>query len=232
MLGERTRLILEASIRDFIETGHPITSAGLYRKHDFGIKPAMIRWELHDLAGKEFFEQPHPSGGRTPSDKAYRFFVEELLNEIEHDIREEKKARHLAEMLFQGRRKEFISEFAEALGLLGICYDMDSEESHESGLAELMRGIDTNEREHLLGVAEDFEMIPKRMRRRAFRWGDEPREPEVFIGKSPVTESSHLSVIVGRVGGGNLLLVAVGPKRMDYERSIHFIKRLMADSEV
>ena len=78
MLKERTLDILEASVRDFIETGNPVTSERLYRKYDFGIKPAMIRWELHDLAKQNYLCQNHPSGGRIPSDKAYKFFVEEI----------------------------------------------------------------------------------------------------------------------------------------------------------
>src|SRR3989344_3156110 len=117
MLTERARSILEASVREFIETGYPVTSHTLYRNYDFGIKPAMIRWELHHLTDDDFFTQPHSSGGRIPSDKALRFFVEYALGSNNPDRpRPDKNARHIAELASLGRDKEFIKRFADETG--------------------------------------------------------------------------------------------------------------------
>lgn len=54
-------------------------------------------------------------------------------------------------------------------------------------------------------------------------------EPQVFIGKkSPVTESENLSVIGGsyRVGDTMISIFAIGPKRMDYKKTIRIFRGL------
>lgn len=226
-LRERTRSILQASVRDFIETGLPVTSARLYEKYDFGIKPAMIRWELHDLTVKNFFNQEHPSGGRIPRDQAYQFFAESIIESLEDEEGYGgKKALEMIRLALGRHEKEFIKKFAEELGILGICFNADSGESWQSGFAELIRNIES-EKENVFGIVRDFEMIPERLAHETEWWEEEEELPRVFIGKSPVTKSSDLSVVAGRMNSGRLLILAVGPKRMDYERSVKLIKRLM-----
>jgi transcriptional regulator of heat shock response len=53
--------------------------------------------------------------------------------------------------------------------------------------------------------------------------------PNVFIGKkSPVTKSENLSVVGGNydVGGVTISIFAIGPKRMDYKKTIRIFKNL------
>ncbi|MAF80113.1 hypothetical protein CL629_03485 [bacterium] len=226
-MKERTRSILEASVRDFIETGNPVTSERLYKKYKFGIKPAMIRWELHDLAKKNFLSQKHPSGGRIPSDRAYRFFVEEVWNEIEKE-EETREAENLIELLLEGERRKFVKTLAEELRLLGICYDAKEEVMHNSGFKDLIESI--GERANILNVLRDFEMIPERLCEQKSWWEKESSWPQVFVGKNPITSSSHLSVIAGKMnrgGRGDILILAVGPKRMNYEQSLRTFKNLL-----
>ena len=228
MFSERTRSILRASVREFIETGNPVTSAGLYQKYDFGIKPAMIRWELHELTNREFFSQSHPSGGRIPSDRAYRFFAEGVLDSLgDEEEYGGKKARDMAGLVASGKEVEFVKKFAAELGLLGVCFDTHAEVSWQSGFAELIRCVEAEEREHVLRVARDFEMLSDRLAEDSSSWEEELELPRVFIGKSPFTKSSALSVVVGNMDRGRLLLLAIGPKRMDYERSVKLVKYLM-----
>src|SRR3989338_10924172 len=76
---DRTADILEAVIEEFINGGEPVSSSHLYKRHNFGIKPAMIRLELEKLADEGFLEQPHHSAGRVPTDRGYEFFAERAL---------------------------------------------------------------------------------------------------------------------------------------------------------
>ncbi len=229
MLTERAQSILEASVREFIETGHPVTSAGLYQNYDFGIKPAMIRWELHDLTENDFFTQPHPSGGRIPSDKALRFFAECVLGAEggQERHRAGRRVGRMAELVSQKRHREFVKKFAEELGLLGMCFDVEREEVWQSGLGDLLRAMEGYEADRVWSIAEDVEHMSERLLEEQEWWEEEPRWPQIFIGKSPITKSSDLSLVVGKTGEGGLLIVAVGPKRMDYERSVQLLKRLM-----
>ena len=80
MLTKRQQKILNAVIKEYVETGEPVSSQLLEKKHDFGIGSAMIRIEMQKLTDKGYLLQPHTSAGRMPTDKSYRFLVDNLLN--------------------------------------------------------------------------------------------------------------------------------------------------------
>ena len=74
-IGERTKSILEAVIKEFAKTGSPVSSSRLYENYDFGIRPARIRSELNSLVKLGYLDRPHTSAGRVPTNKGYVFFV-------------------------------------------------------------------------------------------------------------------------------------------------------------
>lgn len=80
-LNERKLKILQAIIQDYIHTAEPIGSRTLTKRYDLGVSPATIRNEMADLEELGFLMQPHTSAGRVPSDKAYRLYVDTLLEE-------------------------------------------------------------------------------------------------------------------------------------------------------
>ncbi len=79
MLNPRQRKILQLIIEDYISTAEPVASRTIARKHDLGISPATIRNEMSDLELLGYLEQPHTSAGRVPSSRAYRFYVDSLV---------------------------------------------------------------------------------------------------------------------------------------------------------
>lgn len=74
--------ILEAIIRDYIETGDPVGSRTISKKYDLGISSATIRNEMADLEELGLIVQPHTSAGRIPSDKGYRLYVDGMMQRI------------------------------------------------------------------------------------------------------------------------------------------------------
>lgn len=78
-LGERKKAILRAIISDYIQTAEPVGSRTISKKPEIGISSATIRNEMSDLEELGYLEQPHTSAGRVPSDKAYRLYVDELM---------------------------------------------------------------------------------------------------------------------------------------------------------
>ncbi len=80
-LDDRKRRILQAIIDDYIDTAEPVGSRTVARKHELGLSSATIRNEMADLEEMGFLAQPHTSAGRIPSDKGYRFYVNELMRE-------------------------------------------------------------------------------------------------------------------------------------------------------
>jgi heat-inducible transcriptional repressor len=78
-LSERTRRILAALIREYIDTGEPVASAALMDKPGLGVSSATIRNVLSQLEEMGYLWQPHTSAGRVPTDLGYRFYVDLLL---------------------------------------------------------------------------------------------------------------------------------------------------------
>jgi transcriptional regulator of heat shock response len=93
VLTERKLQILQAIVSDFIRTAEPVGSRTLSRKHEMGISPATIRNEMADLEEMGYLSHPHTSAGRVPSDKAYRLYVNRLMEKYELAEQEKKRIR-------------------------------------------------------------------------------------------------------------------------------------------
>ena len=78
-LSERERRVLEAVIQMYVETAEPAGSRALSRRSGLGVSPATIRNTMSDLEEKGFLFHPHTSAGRVPTDKAYRHYVDALM---------------------------------------------------------------------------------------------------------------------------------------------------------
>ena len=78
-LTERSKQILEAIIEDYIVTAEPVGSRTVSRSHGLSLSPATVRNVMADLEDMGFLASPHTSAGRVPTDKAYRFYVDSLL---------------------------------------------------------------------------------------------------------------------------------------------------------
>ncbi len=77
----RGRIILSAIINEHLITGEPIGSKIIAEKfaNASGLSAATIRNVMGELEDFGLVEQPHTSAGRIPTDKGYRFFVDNLL---------------------------------------------------------------------------------------------------------------------------------------------------------
>ena len=85
-LDERKTKILDAIIRNYLETGEPVGSRTISKYTDLNLSSATIRNEMADLEELGYILQPHTSAGRIPSDKGYRFYVDHLMEEKDREV--------------------------------------------------------------------------------------------------------------------------------------------------
>ncbi len=78
-LNPRARKILFAVVSEYISTGDPVGSRTLARRYGLELSAATIRNVLADLEEGAFLEQPHTSAGRVPTERAFRLFIDALL---------------------------------------------------------------------------------------------------------------------------------------------------------
>ena len=84
-LDERKMKILQAIIRNYLETGEPVGSRTI-SKYTTNLSSATIRNEMADLEELGYIIQPHTSAGRIPSDKGYRLYVDSMLEEKDREV--------------------------------------------------------------------------------------------------------------------------------------------------
>ena len=80
MLDERKAAILQAVVEEYIETAQPVGSAHVAKSAHLAVSPATVRNEMAVLEHEGYLVQPHTSAGRIPTDKGYRFFVDQLTD--------------------------------------------------------------------------------------------------------------------------------------------------------
>lgn len=79
VLSDRHHEILMALIRFYIGTAEPVGSKTLVERRQLDISPATVRGVLAELEGEGYLSQPYTSAGRVPTEKAYRYYVDNLL---------------------------------------------------------------------------------------------------------------------------------------------------------
>lgn len=97
-LDERKKQILSAIIESYISTAEPVGSRTIAKNHPFHLSSATIRNEMADLEDMGLLEQPHTSAGRIPSDKGYRFYVDQLMGRYKLTMDEIAVLRSLMEL--------------------------------------------------------------------------------------------------------------------------------------
>src|ERR1043165_2829475 len=78
-LSQRAKQILYACITEFVATGEPVGSRTLSKK-GIELSPASIRNVLSDLEEMGYLHQPHTSAGRVPTDRAFRLFIDAMMD--------------------------------------------------------------------------------------------------------------------------------------------------------
>jgi len=78
---KRTQRILADVVRTYIETGEPVSSRAVSRRHLETLSPATIRNVMADLEEEGYLYQPHTSAGRVPTAAAFRFFAQEIASQ-------------------------------------------------------------------------------------------------------------------------------------------------------
>lgn len=85
-MDQRKVVILTTIIKNYLETGEPVGSRTISKYSGLNLSSATIRNEMSDLEEMGYIIQPHTSAGRIPSDKGYRFYVDQLMENHQHEI--------------------------------------------------------------------------------------------------------------------------------------------------
>jgi heat-inducible transcriptional repressor len=121
--NERNRQILYAIVRRYIETGEPVSSRSISRRHAEALSPATIRNVMSDLEEQGFLYQPHTSAGRVPTAAAYRFFAQQIMAKATLSVEDEDRIRGEFAAASSGeeiaeRAGHVLAEISKGLGIV------------------------------------------------------------------------------------------------------------------
>ena len=238
-ITERQGKILTFLVKSYVKTAKPVSSGLLERILGLGLSSPTIRNELQALTKAKFIIQLHTSGGRVPTDKAYRYYVNSLLeNQKKLDLKPDYKnkiKRAFDEMPSDPQEinkivAKVLSGLSENLVITGISQDKDFFKKGLVGLFGLPEFKEFNEAFKLASFFEEFEGMFQFIEREFFNTLGAPRgvPVQIMIGKeSPFKQIQHETVMCAKYGlPGNCVgsLTLVGPTRMNYEKNIALIK--------
>src|SRR6185436_18764821 len=85
----RQAQILAAIVKENCDGGQPVSSADIVEKYSFGVSSPTIRNEMQVLEKNGYIKQPHTSAGRVPTDKGFRYFVNQLMDRVKLTLKEQ-----------------------------------------------------------------------------------------------------------------------------------------------
>lgn len=93
-LTERQQTLLGLVVRTYIEDGLAVGSKTLVDRYRLDYSSATVRNELGVLSDLGYLGQLHTSGGRIPSEKGYRYFVERIITGFELPLSDRQMIEH------------------------------------------------------------------------------------------------------------------------------------------
>lgn len=229
VITERQKLILDTIVGEYIDSAQPVSSQLLERKYDFDVCPATIRNEMHKLTNSGFLYQPHTSSGRVPTDKGYRFFVDNLL---EKGISEFKGVFKLEEM-FQEEREDifrFVTQISKFLATtsssLAAIHLFEKDFFWKEGWEEILKEPEFEEKDFVFAFTKFLENFEKNIR--DFKVNSEIK---IYIGgENPFLKTKNFSIISTKCSFPDReegIISLLGPKRMTYGKNISLISSIV-----
>lgn len=224
-MTERQTKILQAIVEQYAEVASPVGSSLLARLFD--VSSATIRSEMAELEKHGYIKQPHTSAGRVPTDKGYRFYVNNL-SEAENTSSVERRAeKALATRVSHGGVPERVIrnavdtlvDLTHNLGLATI-----GDQLYMSGLSNLFGQPEFMNAGQVREVARLLDNLEPWLYEAA------PNEPlSVYIGhENPIGRSAGCTLIVSRFRSpysDRSYIGVLGPTRQSYRDVMSLVRR-------
>lgn len=219
--------LLHAIIDDFINNATAVGSLTLTNRYNLGVSPATIRNEMAELVDQGYLEKPHSSSGRIPTNMAYRYFIREILREL--DDLETQLTANIYEELFQLRFNfdeliyqaiDHLSQQARNTSIVVL-----DNRIYYSGLSFLLDNPEFTEAENLRPILNIIEN--KNILRHIFSKAKSNNSVKILIGEDTEIEglenSSFIFSNINLHGDQTGYIAVCGPTRMNYPNVIPLI---------
>lgn len=234
-MHDRSRSILNAIIRQFIETAEPVGSKTIVVSYHFSLSSATVRNEMAYLEEQGFLYQPHTSAGRIPTDIGYRTYINSFKQDEIADA-EKLAERRLREVIKNRQITKAKEKIYDAVSILAQATDNasfatlpDNPRTYFLGFSNVLKkpefSRDPVRASEVIEVLEDTDSFI-----RTLRSLDLDSEPRVYIGKENIIPQIHsCSLVVARymIEDFEGCIGILGPTRMQYAYIIAMLKKVL-----
>ncbi len=211
-MNDRLKRLLTLVIEEVIETGEPVGSQHIVESHDLDVSSATIRNWFAELEQEGYIVQPHTSAGRVPTEKGYRFYISDLMQERALRQRERKELSEASNEA--GRLARMMAE----LGRVVVILDRDAR-FFTTGLSQVFAKPEFKDWNMLVSFGEMLDRADDLVHTVDDR---DFSVPTALIGQDcPFGEECGAVLI--RLHDGTLIGL-LGPMRMDYRQSFALLK--------
>jgi heat-inducible transcriptional repressor len=225
-ITQRQAKILAAIVKENCESGQPVASADIVEKYSFDVSSPTIRNEMQILEKNGYIHQPHTSSGRLPTDKGFRYFVNQLMDRVKLTLKEQDRLKtelmklQMANAEVSRRLAKLLSEHSQQAS-----FALFPEEVSTSGFSNLLSNPalpaeDAKEIAHFFDHLDEYadKMISDHSGKKA----------EAMIGKEiQLSKKSDYSMIVSGLqlpDGKKGVIGLIGPKSMKYEKNLSLME--------
>jgi heat-inducible transcriptional repressor len=224
-ITDRQRQILSAIVEQYAEVASPVGSSLLAKV--FNVSSATIRAEMAALEHDGLITQPHTSAGRVPTDKGYRFYVNNIAEGKSDTPAERRAEKALTTRVSHGgvpdrtirNAVDTLVELTHNLGLATI-----GDQLYMSGLSNLFGQPEFMQKGQVQEVARLLDNLEPWLQEAA------PNQPlSVYIGsENPIGRSAGCSLIISRFRSpysDKSYIGVLGPTRQSYRDVMNLVQR-------
>lgn len=229
---DRRLSILNAIIKEFIETAEPVGSQAIMMGYNFSVSPATIRNDMSSLEDEGLIFQPHTSAGRIPTDLGYRLYVDELADYALAERQAEKELQKVMEVYAMQKAREKIYDcvriLSQATDNVSFATLPDNRRTFYLGVSNVLRqpefSRDPMRASQVVEVLEETDHFVNTLQH--LDLGDDVK---IFIGKENILpQIQSCAMIVGKykIGGFTGFLGILGSTRMKYPFNHAIVRKI------
>lgn len=224
-MTSRQQEILRAIVEQYAEVASPVGSSLLAKVFD--VSSATVRAEMAELERDGYITQPHTSAGRIPTDKGYRFYVNNLTETGDETAVEKRGERALIQRVHAGGAPErqirnavdTLVELTQNLGLATI-----GNQLYMSGLSNLFGQPEFMNGGQVQQVAGLLDNLEPWLREAALN-----QPLSVYIGaENPIGRTAGCSLIISKFRSpysDRSYIGVLGPTRQSYREAMMLVRR-------
>lgn len=217
-MEDRLAHLLRTVVDEYVSTAEPVASQALVDRYRMEVSSATVRNWFAELEEQGYLVQPHTSGGRVPTEKGYRFFVERFVVPKPASRRDQETlAKAFSSATDEERRLKALAKSLADLSGEASLVGLNEADTYYTGLSQLFAQPEFKNWQRVVSLTEILDRLDEALY--AFRGRHIP-EPHILLGRDCPFGPSCGFVVVSVPQG---VIGVLGPLRMDYQRALSLL---------